>query len=40
MQTLRVLVRDGDDLHEREEMGCVFVPLVGEEGWGPGVRDR
>jgi protein-L-isoaspartate(D-aspartate) O-methyltransferase len=40
MQTLRVLVRDGDDLHEREEMGCVFVPLVGEEGWGPGARDR
>jgi protein-L-isoaspartate(D-aspartate) O-methyltransferase len=34
-QTLRVLVREGDRFPEREETGCVFVPLVGEEGWPP-----
>jgi len=32
-QTLRVLVREGDRLHDREALGCIFVPLVGEEGW-------
>jgi len=34
-QTLRVLVRQGDRFGERDEAGCVFVPLVGEEGWAP-----
>jgi protein-L-isoaspartate(D-aspartate) O-methyltransferase len=32
-QTLRVIVREGGRLQDREEVGCVFVPLVGEEGW-------
>lgn len=32
-QTLRVVVREGDRFPERDKAGCVFVPLVGEEGW-------
>jgi len=32
-QTLRVLTRSGEELHEERSIPCVFVPLVGEEGW-------
>jgi protein-L-isoaspartate(D-aspartate) O-methyltransferase len=32
-QTLRVLAREEGRIREREELGCVFVPLVGDEGW-------
>jgi protein-L-isoaspartate(D-aspartate) O-methyltransferase len=32
-QTLRIVVREEGQFHEREELGCVFVPLVGDQGW-------
>jgi protein-L-isoaspartate(D-aspartate) O-methyltransferase len=32
-QRLTVVVRDGDQFEESVHFGCVFVPLVGVEGW-------
>lgn len=32
-QTLRVIVRDGDDRREFQDVACRFVPLVGADGW-------
>jgi protein-L-isoaspartate(D-aspartate) O-methyltransferase len=32
-QQLTLVVRDGDDFKESVHGGCVFVPLVGVEGW-------
>jgi protein-L-isoaspartate(D-aspartate) O-methyltransferase len=32
-QTLLVVTRRGSDFLTEEILGCVFVPLVGEEGW-------
>jgi protein-L-isoaspartate(D-aspartate) O-methyltransferase len=32
-QVLTVVEKKGHDLKAREVCGCVFVPLVGEEGW-------
>jgi protein-L-isoaspartate(D-aspartate) O-methyltransferase len=35
-QELRKLTRRGEDDYELEELGAVaFVPLIGEQGWGP-----
>jgi protein-L-isoaspartate(D-aspartate) O-methyltransferase len=33
MQTLVVVQRSGDSFIEKEHTGCIFVPLVGEQGW-------
>jgi protein-L-isoaspartate(D-aspartate) O-methyltransferase len=33
-QVLRIFTRRGEGIEERESIGCVFVPLIGEEGWG------
>jgi protein-L-isoaspartate(D-aspartate) O-methyltransferase len=33
-QRLRVVTRRGDRFMEEESIGCAFVPLIGEEGWG------
>jgi protein-L-isoaspartate(D-aspartate) O-methyltransferase len=32
-QRLTVIVRDGDRFAESTHHGCIFVPLVGVEGW-------
>jgi len=32
-QRLLVLTRRGDEIIQRDEGGCVFVPLIGEYGW-------
>ena len=32
-QRLLVLTRIGDEIIQRDEGGCVFVPLIGEYGW-------
>ena len=32
-QILSIITREGDRFHERTDVPCVFVPLVGEEGW-------
>ncbi|GMU92634.1 MAG: protein-L-isoaspartate O-methyltransferase [Candidatus Hydrogenedentota bacterium] len=33
MQRLSRVVRTGDSFREEESIGCVFVPLIGEDGW-------
>lgn len=33
-QMLTIITRQGDEFHEERAVPCVFVPLVGEEGWG------
>lgn len=33
MQSLVRVTRRGDSFHEENLLGCVFVPLIGEEGW-------
>jgi protein-L-isoaspartate(D-aspartate) O-methyltransferase len=33
-QVLTVITREGDTFHTSPREGCVFVPLVGREGWG------
>jgi protein-L-isoaspartate(D-aspartate) O-methyltransferase len=33
-QTLHVVTRDGDRFIDALGVGCVFVPLIGAEGWG------
>jgi protein-L-isoaspartate(D-aspartate) O-methyltransferase len=33
-QTLHVVTRDGDRYVDTVGLGCVFVPLIGAEGWG------
>ncbi|MFP4501475.1 MAG: protein-L-isoaspartate(D-aspartate) O-methyltransferase [Candidatus Hydrogenedentota bacterium] len=33
MQRLRIITREGGELHERDSISCVFVPLVGAQGW-------
>jgi len=33
-QMLTIITRRGDEYHEDRAVPCVFVPLVGEEGWG------
>jgi protein-L-isoaspartate(D-aspartate) O-methyltransferase len=33
-QELFLVIRDGDEWREIDDGPCVFVPLVGEEGWG------
>ena len=32
-QILSIITREGDQLHEETRVPCVFVPLIGEEGW-------
>ena len=39
-QELVVVDRHGDAWSERPAGGCVFVPLVGEEGWAVGTTPR
>jgi protein-L-isoaspartate(D-aspartate) O-methyltransferase len=34
-QELFLVIRDGDEWREIDDGPCVFVPLVGEEGWAP-----
>lgn len=34
-QELELLIRRDEDLSSRRLMGCRFVPLLGDEGWGP-----
>jgi protein-L-isoaspartate(D-aspartate) O-methyltransferase len=34
-QRLTVVTRDGDRFTESTGVGCVFVPLLGDEGWHP-----
>ena len=38
MQTLTLVVREGDGFRREEKGGCVFVPLVGKYGWKWGRR--
>lgn len=33
-QTLTIAERVGDSVKTKEVCGCVFVPLIGKEGWG------
>ena len=33
MQTLVMVRRTGDSFAEEQHTGCIFVPLVGEQGW-------
>ncbi len=33
MQSLLRITREGDSFREENLLGCVFVPLIGEEGW-------
>ena len=33
-QMLRILHRTGDEFREDAAVACIFVPLMGEEGWG------
>lgn len=33
MQRLIRVTREADGFHEEEGIGCVFVPLIGDEGW-------
>lgn len=35
-QELLVIKREGNGFFEERVCGCVFVPLVGEDGWGGG----
>lgn len=34
LQQLRIIEKRGGDITSRDVGGCVFVPLVGREGWG------
>lgn len=34
MQSLRIIAKDGQQLHMREDRGFKFVPLIGKKGWG------
>ena len=34
MQRVTIVTRDGDRVGEETREGCVFVPLVGRQGWG------
>ena len=38
MQSLMKVTRHGDTCRQEDLFGCVFVPLVGEEGWREGRR--
>lgn len=38
LQHLLVITREGDAFHERLLTSCVFVPLVGEQGWPQDLR--
>ncbi len=33
LQRLRIITREGGALREHDSIGCVFVPLVGGQGW-------
>jgi protein-L-isoaspartate(D-aspartate) O-methyltransferase len=33
-QTLHIVTRDGNAFTDTQGLACVFVPLIGEEGWG------
>jgi protein-L-isoaspartate(D-aspartate) O-methyltransferase len=33
VQVLTLITREGDSLDERADASCIFVPLIGEEGW-------
>jgi protein-L-isoaspartate O-methyltransferase len=33
-QQLLIVTRHGDEWIERSDGGCIFVPLLGEAGWG------
>jgi protein-L-isoaspartate(D-aspartate) O-methyltransferase len=32
-QDLKIVTREGGEVHTRSGGGCVFVPLLGKEGW-------
>ena len=34
LQSLLRITRKGDDFKQEDLLGCVFVPLIGEDGWG------
>ena len=34
VQTLHIIVKEGDQFHTREDRGFKFVPLIGKKGWG------
>lgn len=34
VQSLRIIKRDGEKFHVREDRGFKFVPLIGKKGWG------
>lgn len=34
LQSLLRITREGDDFKQEDLLGCVFVPLIGEDGWG------
>ncbi len=36
LQSLLRITRKGDDFKQEDLLGCVFVPLIGENGWGSG----
>jgi len=36
MQTLTIITREGRKFREKEDCACVFVKLIGQEGWGGG----
>ena len=33
LQSLLRITREGDDFQQEDLLGCVFVPLIGEDGW-------
>jgi len=35
MQSLKRIRRRGEDFEEESLLSCVFVPLIGEDGWTP-----
>jgi protein-L-isoaspartate(D-aspartate) O-methyltransferase len=39
LQQLRVVTKSGGKIVKRDTGGCVFVPLVGKEGWGKEARE-
>lgn len=34
LQSLRIITREGEQFHVREDRGFKFVPLIGKQGWG------
>jgi protein-L-isoaspartate(D-aspartate) O-methyltransferase len=34
VQSLRIITKDGQQFHVREDRGFKFVPLIGKKGWG------